>query len=76
MDSVLTKENFDGKFMQKVYTNSQSQTPFQLWQITRNNYCMQEILLKVSICKEIYQKALKVNLTFSFKPSPFNGTRL
>ena len=47
MDSVLTKENFDGKFMQKVYTNSQSQTPFQLWQITRNNYCMQEILLKV-----------------------------
>ena len=47
MDSVLTKENFDGKFMQKVYTNSQSQTPFLLWQITRNNYCMQEILLKV-----------------------------
>ena len=40
--------------------------------LTQNSHCIQEILLKVSILKEDYQKAWKkVTLFLSLKPSPF-----
>ena len=44
--------------------------------MTQNSHCIQEILLKIGILKEDYQKALKkLILFFLSNPVPFNGQR-
>ena len=48
-----------------MFTKSQSQTPFQIWKITQNSYCMQGVLLKI-ICLEggLPKSIKKVNFCF------------
>ena len=48
-----------------------------LEQITQNSHCIQEILLKVRYFERGSSKSLKKgNFVFSFKPSPFQQTKL
>ena len=71
-DRVVNKECFHEKIIQKMCMKSLSQTLLLFQQITHNNYCMQEILLKIRYFEKGLLKNLeKVNFSFCFEPSPF-----
>ena len=72
IDRVLSKEQFYGKMMQKLYTESESGTPYYFCLITQNSHCMQEIVLKIGYFERRLSETLKkFNFVFYFETNLF-----